>query len=134
MKKNMFEDLCDEMEKIYKEQEGRVSFVRTIIREFIKKYDSKKDILIQLRAEAEGADISAFDSTIASCLAIFISMGSLLVTIFGKDDLKICLLALVVIGIMAIYLLYEFIRYKNVNKWKKYIVEVLNQMIEEIYI
>lgn len=32
----MFEDLCDEMEKTYKEQEGRVSFVRIIIREFIK--------------------------------------------------------------------------------------------------
>ena len=128
--------LCNNLEENYSKEynkENKITYVRKFL--YSASYIKNKDMLLKIKAEAEENDYNITLSLIFSMLAMFFSSISVFLgLIHGNIGFNwlfniICLVAIIII---MIFTLKTFNRCNSLKKWRKYVLVVVNQMIEKI--
>lgn len=133
--KNCFIKLCDKLEDDYFPYENEITYVR---RYFLEELSISKDIdkLLKLKAEGEEMNYESNLSITLSMLALSFSVLSLFNSL--NNDLSnietIILSALTILICITITIRVlndDLLKSKHFKKWKKYVLCVVNQLIEE---
>ena len=128
--KNAYEVFCDDIEKKFKKGIKDKNIVTFTKEELNAK---SQEELTQIKIEAATFEYTTYISNNMGLLALLISVITLINTmISGKnfiDSFNIfCLLALL---IYVIIVLINLLRFKNAQKWRKYILAVIDELIEK---
>ena len=128
--KNAYEVFCDDIEKKFKKGIKDKNIVTFTKEELNAK---SQEELTQIKIEAATFEYTTYISNNMGLLALLISVITLINTmILGKnfiDSFNIfCLVALFIFVIMV---LTNLLRFKNAQKWRKYILAVIDELIEK---
>lgn len=126
--KTTYKECCNTLDEGY---ENKIGYVRDIIK---KKYGNDWDKLLQIKAEALADDPSSNISVVIAVLSCVVSMFTLLYTIVQENAEEaelffykiIILSAMFFLGCLAIHY-----NKKMENTWRKYILVVIDELIEE---
>lgn len=129
-KKNSFEKICDQLEENYILEENQITYTRKYLKSELN-VGEDKDMILKIKAEAEDSDYYSFVTTIFSMLAVFFSAMSVIINLSENDTILkiIYLIAVIIVLILALRMFGG--RYNAVNKWRKYVLVVVNQLIEQ---
>lgn len=129
-KKNEFEKCCDELEI------GQVNKVDYVRKYLWKKYNGDLDKLLMIKAEAQEDEVMQYLSNKISIIAMFfsgISVFLMALSYFGMNKILMQIASLIFIILMIIVLIKIGLQnaYKSVIRWRKYILIVIDDLIEK---
>lgn len=128
-KRNEFENFCDEL------SEGQVNKVDYVRKQLKAKYQNNTDMYLMVKAEAKEDDFMQYSSIRIAMLALIFSFFGVMVNLLPKIDDKV-----LDSGVKLIYLLFILFiiikigwkdKFPSVRKWRKYILIVIDDLIEE---
>lgn len=128
-KRNEFENFCDEL------SEGQVNKVDYVRKQLKAKYQNNTDMYLMVKAEAKEDDFMQYSSIRIAMLALIFSFFGVMVNLLPKIDDKV-----LDSGVKLIYLLFILFitikigwkdKFSSVRKWRKYILVVIDDLIEE---
>lgn len=127
--KNSFEKMCDKLAENYVLDNNEIEYVRDYINSNVK---DDMDLLLKLRAEALEEDFSVYQSNQIDTLAMVISAVGVVFAMLPKMDNIISSILRVIYLLSLLFATYKIgveHRYDTVTKWRKYVLEVLNEEI-----
>ena len=128
-KKNEFEIFCDEL---VEGQENKVDYVRKKLKE---KCQNNTNKYLMFKAEAQEDDYIQFLSILISITSMFFSGFAVLCALFlNSSDNFLDYMLRIVLGVFFILILFLFFKkdkMRSVGKWRKYILVVIDELIEE---
>lgn len=132
-KKNSFGKLCDKLDVEYTLNENEIVYVKRYITQGI---GEDVDMLKKIKAEAQESDYMSYASLKVAALAMVISVIGVIkqfVTSTGNDifDLFINIFYLGAMLFIVVKILLTD-TYKSVEKWRKYVLIVIDDRINEI--
>lgn len=134
LKKNSFVKICDMLEENYILQENQITYIKKYLVSDLKICEDK-DMLLKIKAEAEETDYNFLLSSTFSMLAMFFTALGVLIQLLPKplEDVTIIKIAyLIAVMIILIPALRMFGgKFNAVKKWRKYVLVVVNQLIEQ---
>lgn len=128
-KRNEFENFCDEL------SEGQVNKVDYVRKQLKAKYQNNTDMYLMVKAEAKEDDFMQYSSIRIAMLALTFSFFGVMVNLLPQIDDKV-----LDSGVKLIYLLFILFitikigwkdKFSSVRKWRKYILVVIDDLIEE---
>lgn len=127
---NQFEEICINLSK-NKHRPGDNLYV--CAEKAIKEYlgtDRKK--MLQIKAQAEGGDFYSFSATLIASAALLIALGDVVLDVpnAGIYANIFALIKIVLVGVPTIYILFKLLKYKDVLKWRKYILTAISELYE----
>lgn len=130
--KNSFEKMCDKLEENYIFNENEVVYVRKYIKSNVK---DDIDMLLKIKAEALEDDYWTFQSNKFALVALIFSaigtIASLLPDGGNKNILFIAKLIYLLAIIFVTLKIFKPQQFKTVNKWRKYVLIVIDEMLYE---
>lgn len=135
-KANSFEKLCDVLEAnvAFNRNENEITYVRKYL-EIGLKISEDKDMLLKIKAEAEDSDYDTVSMQVISLLAMFFAAIGIFIQLFPKMSevgdamTKLGFFVIIIIVLTPSLKLFGG-KYRPVRKWRKYILCVVNQLIE----
>lgn len=139
--KSEFDIICDEIEEYEQASKNQIQLARKIVQKHMEKEEYEvEDIRLQLLAEAKAEDFNSNVSIMISVFSLCVSVLTLILSSvsdyvqffsqYGEIMLVIVIFKVVIlVGVIVLScVLFHFQKkYKNVNKWRKYILMVLEQ-------
>lgn len=131
--KTSFEKICDELEEDYVLNKNEITYVKDYLNS---RLTINRDMLLKIKAEADDTDYNIVLSLTFSMLAMFFAAISVtaqfspkLIVINSSISTIIYLISTVVMLFLALKL---FNRFSTVKRWRKYVLIVVNQMIDNL--
>ena len=124
VQKNSFEKMCDRLEENFVLNENEIKYVK----KHLYPIKEDKDMLLKLKAEALEDDYIAVMSFAITMLALMVAVITLCVTMLSEIGMPA---RWVLFLIYSVLLVYYFCYYKNVNKWRQYILVCIDEMVNE---
>ncbi len=133
LQKNSFEELCDKLEIEYEHNENEITYVKSFVE---KEIGNDIDMLLKVQAEAQADDIWQYDTTRIAILAMFFSAFSVLIDFFPNfDNIWFGLIFDSIYLVIIIYVLIRIglsRRYNSVRKWRKYVLVVVQEKVDNL--
>lgn len=133
--KTSFEKICDELEEDYVLNKNEITYVKDYLNSKVT-INRDRDMLLKIKAEADDTDYNIVLSFTFSMLAMFFAAISVtaqfspkLIVINSSISTIIYLISTVVMLFLALKL---FNRFSTVKRWRKYVLIVVNQMIDNL--
>ena len=140
-RKKAFEQLCDELEENL-QKKNKINIVRDRLK------DMNANQLIEIKAEAEETDLWAYSSYRIGVITLCATGISILMPMFTdlQEELKneegifwkigmlisvICIIWLIVVAVGVIIEIIKERKFKAIRKWRKYILAVIDELIEK---
>lgn len=134
-KKNSFEKICDKLEENYIFGENQITYIKKYLQSDLK-ISEDKDMLLKIKAEAEDTDYNNLLSLMFTMLAMFFTAIGVIIQFIperpGNANLiirTVYLIAIIIVLIPALNLFGG--KYNTIKKWRRYVLCVINQLIEE---
>lgn len=133
--KSSFIKLCDKLEDDYFPYENEISYVRRYLKEELK-ISKDLDMLLKIKAEGEEMNYNSNFSIILSLLVLYLSFLSIFYQLketFKGNGMFIAFILATILFILIAYKILndDLLKSKHFKKWKKYVLCVINQLIEE---
>ena len=131
--KNCFIKLCNKLEYDYLPYENEITYVRKYL---IEKLKISKDIdkLLKLKAEGEEMNYDSNFSINLSLIALILSVLNIYPQLIENgNDIEKTITLIMIMFILIAYRIFtdELAKSKHFKKWRKYVLCVINQLIEE---
>ena len=128
---NEFETICKNLNEC---KRGCRENLYVCAEEAISEYvgtDRKK--LLQIKAQAEGGDFYSYSSLLVANTALLISFVNAIFVFpdIGVFDNIIGLLKILMLGICTLYMFFRILKFKDVLKWRKYILVAISEIERE---
>lgn len=131
VQKNSFEKMCDRLEENFVSNENEIKYVK----KHLYPIKEDKDMLLKLKAEALEDDYIAVMSFAITMLALLVAVITLCVTMLSDIGMPVMWVLFLIYNVPLVFYfvtLYNKMRYfKNVNKWRQYILVCVDEMINE---
>ena len=125
VQKNSFEKMCDRLEENFVLNENEIKYVKKHL----------KDMLLKLKAEALEDDYIAVMSFAITMLALMVAVITLCVTMLSEIGMPARWVLFLIYSVLLVYYFVTIknkMRYfKNVNKWRQYILVCIDEMVNE---
>ena len=132
--KYSFKKICDKLEENYIEG-NEITYVKEYLKSELS-INKDKDMLLKIKAEAEETDYNIVLSLTFSMLAMFFAAISVLVQLSSElikyDNSISAIIYLISTVVMLFLALKIFNIFGTVKRWRKYVLVVVNQLIEEL--
>lgn len=128
-KKNEFENFCDQL------SDGEINKIDYVRKQLLDKYGNSTDMYLVIKAEAQEDDYMQYMTMRMSLLAMIISFFANItqfITSTGNQIIDFVFnIIYLLLFICAIYRICIVDKYTSVSKWRKYILAVIDDLIEE---
>ena len=125
VQKNSFEKMCDRLEENFVLNENEIKYVK----KHLYPIKEDKDMLLKLKAEA------LEDDYIAVMSALMVAVITLCVTMLSEIGMPARWVLFLIYSVLLVYYFVTIknkMRYfKNVNKWRQYILVCIDEMVNE---
>ena len=127
-------EICDKLEVNCK-GENEITYVKKYLESELS-INKDKDMLLKIKAEAEETDYNIVLSLTFSMLAMFFAAISVIAQfspkLSGIYNLILTIICLISTVVMLFLALKIFNRFGTVKRWRKYVLIVVNQMIDNL--
>ena len=131
VQKNSFEKMCDRLEENFVSSENEIKYVK----KHLYPIKEDKDMLLKIKAEALEDDYIAVMSFAITMLALLVAVITLCVTMLLDIGMPVMWVLFLIYSVLLVYYFVTIknkMRYfKNVNKWRQYILVCVDEMINE---
>ena len=131
VQKNSFEKMCDRFEENFVLNENEIKYVK----KHLYPIKEDKDMLLKIKAEALEDDYIDVMSFVITMLALLVAVITLCVTMLSDIGMPVMWVLFLIYNVPLMFYfvtLYNKMRYfKNVNKWRQYILVCVDEMINE---
>lgn len=131
VQKNSFEKMCDRLEENFVLNENEIKYVK----KHLYPIKEDKDMLLKLKAEALEDDYIAVMSFAITMLALMVAVITLCVTMLSEIGMPARWVLFLIYSVLLVYYFVTIknkMRYfKNVNKWRQYILVCIGEMVNE---
>lgn len=129
IKKNDFEKLCDQLEKCNKKcTSNPIKCVKRYLRLYAK---GDIDLLLKMKAEANGMRYKEFVLALVSMMALGVSTFSLLFNICTGNKTLFVIAICTVLIFLGGKLAEGIYKFSNVGKWQKYVLVGISEIERE---
>lgn len=133
--KTSFEKICDELEEDYVLNKNEITYVKDYLNSKVT-INRDRDMLLKIKAQADDTDYNIVLSLIFCMLSMFFAAISVINQLspkfIGSDNLISTIIYLISIVFMLFLALKLFNRFSTVKRWRKYVLVVVNQMIDNL--
>lgn len=131
--KNDFEQMCDRIDNCRCGCKNNVyKCAEKAVRDYVK---NDREKMLQLKAQAEGGNFYDYSAMILAMSALVLTAIDNMMSYPGDGSgvigLLYCTFKIVIVVGWALFSLHKIIKYKNVLKWRKYILIAIDETEKE---